>query len=191
MEKPYYVVIDLETTGTDPNIHEIIDVAMIVLDDKFDVIDRLYIKAFAELLDNATNEALSITGYDEYIWDHNNAVSQSLLRSNIINFLSKISKGNRLIPIGHGIKHDLDFLYTYDIGNLINYNVFIDLVSVEILLSISAGNQPEIHSLSTLCNIYNINLDRQDGIHTAHADAEATMEIFRIQRDILCSILVY
>lgn len=62
-------ITDVETTGIDPKIHEIIEIGLLVIDQQsHQVIDTLDVKIKAEHIETASHEALSINGYKELDW---------------------------------------------------------------------------------------------------------------------------
>ncbi len=62
-------ITDIETTGLDPMIHEIIEIGLLVLDQKtFEVTDRLDIKVRPEHIETAQASALTVNGYREEDW---------------------------------------------------------------------------------------------------------------------------
>jgi oligoribonuclease (3'-5' exoribonuclease) len=193
MNKPFYVVIDLEMTGMDPDIHEIIDVCMIVLNRELDEVSRYKTKVTAHYPAQIQEDTQKIIGYDETIWKNDHAMSKAAFESDIIGYFKELNIAEHgLIPIGHGVSNDLSFLLSYDIHILmhsfINCIIPIDLMMVEMLCEMKCDevcSNPA--SLQDLCNMYGVTLNRLDGIHTATGDAEASLEVFRRQMGILCT----
>jgi len=196
MSKPFYVVIDAEMSGPDPRQHDIIDICMIFLDITYEEVCRY--KTYIHPVDPLENweEAEEIVGYSEEKWKENNAMTQEEFSSDVISFIKEMQSDcpHGLIPIGHGIHHDLDYLmmiYDYDtrMWDLINSNAAIDLIALEIIWEMIYDDvTPNPISLQELCDTYCVDLDRPDGRHTASGDAQATLEVFRKQMGLLCAI---
>jgi DNA polymerase-3 subunit epsilon len=62
-------ITDLETTGTDPRNHEIIELGLLVVDQKsLAILDSLELKVRPEHLVTASESALRLNGYNEHDW---------------------------------------------------------------------------------------------------------------------------
>ena len=62
-------IIDVETTGLDPNKHEIIEIGAVIFDDeKIGSLETVNIKVKPEYIELAAKEALKINGYKEEDW---------------------------------------------------------------------------------------------------------------------------
>lgn len=60
---------DLETTGLDPTIHEIVEMAVIVFDSRtLAISDTLEIRVQPTHLETASPKALEVNGYSEELW---------------------------------------------------------------------------------------------------------------------------
>jgi DNA polymerase-3 subunit epsilon len=60
---------DLETSGDIPSVHEILEIGLVVFDQKtFEVVDTLNIKVLPEHIDTAVPVALAHNGYKEENW---------------------------------------------------------------------------------------------------------------------------
>lgn len=62
------LLLDTETTGLNPNIHEIVEIEARVLDDDLNVVDTFYRKIQPLRLDLAEKEAMNINGYKQEVW---------------------------------------------------------------------------------------------------------------------------
>ena len=66
----HIVVFDLETSGLDPDVHEILQIgAFKLMEDTLEVVDRFEIKVKMEKPEVAQEEALKINGYDPDVWE--------------------------------------------------------------------------------------------------------------------------
>ena len=67
-ERPIAIT-DLETTGLDPSIHEIIEIGLVLIDQStFKILDTLDLKVKPEHIETAGATALKINGYNEADW---------------------------------------------------------------------------------------------------------------------------
>ena len=64
-----YAVIDVETTGLNPNTHEIIEVAIVTKSESY------HAKVIPTNIEYASPKALEINGYNEKDWDISNVAS--------------------------------------------------------------------------------------------------------------------
>ncbi len=70
LDRPIAIT-DLETTGLDPTIHEIIDVGLIVIHPQtFEILFTLDKKVKPRHIEMATPKALEVNGYNETEWVH-------------------------------------------------------------------------------------------------------------------------
>lgn len=62
-------ITDLETTGLDFLVHEIIEIGLLVVESSsFEVVDRLDVRVKPEHIETATKEAMEVNGYNESDW---------------------------------------------------------------------------------------------------------------------------
>ena len=95
--------LDTETTGLDSKKHEIIELALIIIEDG----ERIYEKSFKikpQHIETASPVALRINGYDEAVWAEEGYhwSLQSVER------LAKHLEGT--VIVGHNVKFDIGFL---------------------------------------------------------------------------------
>lgn len=68
LERPYAIT-DVETTGLDFRVHEIIEIGMVLAHpDTLDTLDTFEIKVAPEHIETASERALKINGYDPQNW---------------------------------------------------------------------------------------------------------------------------
>ena len=111
---------DVETTGTDPLVHEIIEIGLVVVDQKtFQVIDELDVKIEPTWIDKAEPQALAVNGYKAEDWLH--AIS---LREAMAYYAAKTEGG---IFVAHNAKFDWPFIsqafWLTDVKNQTDYHV--------------------------------------------------------------------
>ena len=95
--------LDLETTGLDPERHEILDIGVIrVRGDTLAEITHTDVRVRPERLANACPQALAISGYSERGWRHAAALREALI------WISPYLKGASLA--GHNVAFDRAFL---------------------------------------------------------------------------------
>ncbi|MCH7552344.1 3'-5' exonuclease, partial [Patescibacteria group bacterium] len=64
-------ITDLETTGLDSGIHEIIDIGLVVIDQRsLKIITVFDTKVWPEHIETATEQALAINGYNQEDWQN-------------------------------------------------------------------------------------------------------------------------
>lgn len=62
-------ITDLETTGVDPAVHEIVEIGLVLIDQStFKILDTLDVKVKPKHLEVATEFALKLNGYNEADW---------------------------------------------------------------------------------------------------------------------------
>lgn len=102
MSRPI-VFLDLETTGLDPEIHEIIEVAAIQVDaESLIELDVLHLRVKPERIGDANVHALVMNGFDMEVWE------DALPLADALKQLSPVLEG--AILAGHNVAFDRDFL---------------------------------------------------------------------------------
>lgn len=96
------VILDTETTGLEPTIHEIIEVACLQVTPEFDVVTTYESKIRPENLESADPRALEINGFTPEEWEG----APSLVT--VMTTLAELTGG--CILVGHNIKFDIAFL---------------------------------------------------------------------------------
>ena len=105
---------DVETTGLDPQYHEIIDICLVETDRRGTEIKR-YSSLIVPLdLSKASAEALQVNGYSEEKWKENHAVEYIIAMDEIYNKwyndCTQKEQRKKLIPIGWNIPFDISFI---------------------------------------------------------------------------------
>lgn len=102
-----YIIIDTETTGLDPDKHEMIAFGAIVMIDHI-ITEKIEIKWHPTRPDAASEEALEVNGYNNYNW--RDAISVEEAAAIIRRFLHKHLDG---ICVGHNLYFDRRFIFAF------------------------------------------------------------------------------
>ncbi len=158
------VVLDLETTGTDTEKDEIIEIGAIKLKNFLEVDTfHSYIKPRSSISDEITE----ITGIKKNMLENQPDIGQVL--PDFYNFIKNS------ILVGHNIKEfDIKFI-NRELKKNFNITLSNELIDT---LEISKKYIPSIsHKLENMARYFNINIDGK--FHTALYDSKVTLEIFK------------
>lgn len=164
--------IDLEMTGLNPLIHEIIEMGAIVVNGKTLEIEKEYeVKVRPEHIESATPEALEINGYNPEKWK--DAISLNTALTELGQLAPEgllagwnIGTDKMFLEIAY-IKQNLKFPFDYHA---------LDIVPMAWLYGQSDPGLKELR-LSSLCE--RLGLVRVDH-HRALADIRTTVEVFKV-----------
>ncbi len=166
--------IDVETTGFDPDVAEIIELAVVIAkmkDGELVVTDQLDVKIRPEHIEDADPQALRINGYNEADW---------LFAVNLEDAMKSFAdKTEGAIFVAHNITFDHGFIAKAfkktGIENKMHYH---KLDTISIAFAVLHGNDDEMNKLSlkALAEYYGIENKKA---HTAFADTYATYEVFK------------
>lgn len=172
--------IDTETTGLDPNFHEVIEIGCVVADWKPDLFGErtlvesstLDIKIIPEHIERADPKALAVNHYAKRDW------SQAISRKEAIMELARVAKG--AIFIAQNVTFDWSFLQqaAESVGIALDQEFHFRKLD---LASIAFGRLPddpklERYTLRELSQYFGI---RNEDAHTALSDARTAFEIYR------------
>lgn len=170
--------IDVETTGTNPDVHEIIELAVIIARQverpgqgpKLEIIEEAEWKIKPERLDLAEEAALRVNGYNETDW-----MFAADLKSVMKEFAKKVQSANF---VSHNIVFDYGFVNRAweksGVENTMHYGK-LDTISMAVARLYDAPNVTAF-SLRNLCEIFKVDNKRA---HTALADTRALVEVYR------------
>jgi DNA polymerase-3 subunit epsilon len=170
--------IDTETTGTDPNRHEIIELAVIIARQvdrpgrgpSIEIVEECEWKIKPEHLETAEEEALRVNGYNEVDWmfaiDRKSAMEQFAKKTQSCTFVS----------------HNLTFDYAFvmkafeetGVESLMHY-AKLDTISIAFARLYDAP-QADKFSLRALCELLKVENTKA---HTALADTRALVAVYR------------
>ncbi len=171
------IFIDLEMTGSDPQVHEIIEAGWVVVDGRtFKVLSEYEAKIKPEHLESADPEGLRVAGYSENEWKKAKNL-QTILRK-----LAEVAPNAMLV--GVAVFHDWEFLergFTkYGIMPKFNYR----LLPLEAMAYLKHYDDNKITGLSlrsSLARYYGIPFPEN---HGALVDAKLSFEVFKKLMDV-------
>lgn len=169
------VFLDVETTGLDHAVHEILEVAAIRVTADLDHVLATYsTKVTPTRLHTASPEALAVNGYDPETWTDSIPLVDALIA------LWPLLEG--AVPAGHNVGFDLGFLEAAaretGKGPLPTDYHRLDTASLGWLL-VTAGDSTS-WSLGAVCDALGVKRDRE---HTALDDALAALQVARCVRE--------
>jgi len=170
--------IDLETTGLEPDKHEIIEIGIVLVEQsisdekkmKMEVLEEFEVKVKPEHIENADPVGLRINHYNEKDW---------LFAADLQNALRTVSEKTKgAIMVGHNVAFDFAFLENaferLGIENKMHYHK-LDTISIAFAKLYGHENIDKL-SLRVLCEYLGIKNARA---HSALSDARATLEVFQ------------
>lgn len=162
--------VDLETTGLNPDKHEIIEIGVLIYDQENDEIEKEWVTKIAPLsIETASKKALVINGYNTNHKEYNGKLMPSLIKFN--------SMVKDCVIVGQNIQFDLKFL----LSNMSDFNIkpafkyiHLELMSLA-WFAIKNTDIPGM-SLETLCDHFNV---CNVGAHSALVDCRRAFEVYR------------
>lgn len=170
MKKHNLVFIDIETSGLDVIIHEILEIGGVITTPDLEVIEEFEIKIKPERIENANPTALKINHYNEKDWE--GAIT---LREAIKILAEKVKD---CIMVGQNVAFDAGFIEhafsRMSIDNTMHYHK-LDTVSIAWA---KLHKEPDLEhfSLREMCARFGITNERP---HSALSDARATYELYK------------
>lgn len=162
--------IDIETTGLDITIHEIIEIGCVIANPALNVIEEFNLKITPEHLDNADPISMKINHYEESMWQGAYTLKEA------IKILAKKTKD--CIMVGQNVAFDSGFLeYAFSknkIKNTMHYHK-LDTISIA-WAKFHKDRDFEHFSLRDMCLYFSI--ENRDS-HTGLGDARATYELYK------------
>lgn len=164
------VFIDLETTGVDPEKHEIIEIAWILVDGQsFEVLSEFVAKVKPEHPETANPKALEITGYSEEEWGN-----AGLLKEALGKIIQLAPQG---MLVGWNIYFDWSFLEKgfkkFNFVSQFDYH----MIDVMVIAYSKLHSKPEIRELGLKKIATYFGIEFQE--HHALEDIRATYQIFK------------
>lgn len=87
-ETSLYAIVDVETTGLNPNYHEMIDIGMIIINQNMEIKGQYYSKVLPNFPDRVDSMAKHINGFDLKRWAQEEAISEEDLIKGMSIFLN-------------------------------------------------------------------------------------------------------
>ena len=174
-----FCVLDTETTGLDPDYHEVIQIAAIMCDQYMDEIGRTSFRIQPQWIERASRKALEINGYHPRTWNPKFYTHKKALKY-LNSFIGKYSDStDEIVLVGQNIKFDIDFITAaYNREGVLypfSYTSF-DLIDVVKIWEKDNDRRLKSRSLKYLSEFTGcINTNP----HDAEADAETTLDILK------------
>lgn len=181
-----YFFIDTETGGLDPNNASLLQIAVVVTDDRFNTIDKLYLKTRPyDSVFMVHPKALDVNSID-IVQHARDAVSYGYASQRIKDFIYDYRKFDEYaLWAGWNVQFDLKFLNHYIIEtDILTYRLF-DVQGIFHFYATHVNNEPYSMSLTNAAKYFGLD---SDGLHkSALEDALMTIKIAQEIRDhILC-----
>jgi len=173
MKKQKLAFIDIETTGTNPTKHEIIEIGCIIVKQEGRTIEKIEefdIKVKPERIEDAEEQALRINKYNEADWLFAVDLKQALR--------TLAEKTDGAIVVGQNVTFDWCFLEFAYRARGIEWPVMyfpLDTKSIAYAKFYDDENMKN-YSLRELCEHFRI---PNENAHTALSDARATFEVYK------------
>lgn len=178
MKKHNLAFIDLETTGFDPEKHEVIEIGGIIAKQipmpgkgpRLEVIDEFEFKIKPEHLETSSPEALRVNGYNDADW----LFAPSL--AEVMKIIQEKTAG--CIIVGQNVNFDWSFLEASfkkcGLENKMHYHK-LDLIPIAFAKTYHS-NDFDWYDLDTMARHYGVENPKA---HTALADIKTTFEIYK------------
>lgn len=178
MKSQRLAFIDTETTGLNPDVHELIQVGCVLVDQnwetkdgspKFEIVEEFELKIKPERISDADPVALRVNGYDPSEWVFAYTLSEAM------KIFSDKTKGS--IMVAHNVCFDFGFIEKAfrltSIENQMHYHK-LDTISIA-FAKLHDNSDIDKFSLRVLCEYFGI---ENKNAHTALSDARATFKVY-------------
>lgn len=102
--------VDVETTGLDPDYHEMIDIGMILTDLDGVEINRLFLRIQPNHPERTSEEARAVNAFDEARWRELGALPPAEAVEAIIDFHNRASDGRAVLLVAYNSPFDASFI---------------------------------------------------------------------------------
>lgn len=178
MREQRLAFIDTETTGLEPEKHELIEIGLVLVEQSLppgkkitlNILEEFEIKIKPLHLELADPISMGINHYTEEGWDSGVDLKTAMEKL--------AEKTVNSIMVGHNVAHDFAFLkhafFATKVENRMHYHK-LDTISIA-FAKLYGETELEKFSLRALCEYLNV---ENKNSHTALSDARATLEVFR------------
>ncbi len=178
MKKHKLAFIDVETTGLNPDKHEVIQIGVVLVaqnwNDKnnssFEIIEEIELKIKPERIADAEPIALKINGYNPAEWIFGYTLGEAM------QIFAKKTEGS--IMVAHNVAFDFGFIEkafrATGIENKMHYHK-LDTISIAFAKLHRIGDVDRF-SLQYLCDYFGVENKKA---HSALPDARATFEVYK------------
>jgi DNA polymerase III epsilon subunit-like protein len=184
----WFISVDSETTGLNPDIHEVLELKATALARDLQYLGFFYAKIKMKNPEKASTEALKINGYSEEAWK--DAQEPEVVYKNFQNWIEKMKKNvtylaeyknHDPIPLGQNPGFDVDMITKnanrYNASIKFSYHRF-DLVTVSMLMDILKNKDwQKSYSLGNVAKAYGIEVSNA---HTATGDEVMQMCLLQL-----------
>ncbi|MEZ4211014.1 MAG: 3'-5' exonuclease [Candidatus Paceibacterota bacterium] len=175
MKKHNLAFVDIETTGFDPDKHEIIELGVVLVKqvgdkgNQFEIIEEFEFKIKPERIEDADPQALKVNGYDPSQWVFANTLKEAMTIF--------ADKTEGAIFTAHNLTFDFSFIeHAFKKTGVENKMFYPKLDTISVAYAKLHDNpQVEKFRLQKLCEYFGITNERA---HTALADAKATFLVY-------------
>ena len=166
-------VIDTETTGLVAGVNEIIQLAVVIVDDDFKFVDKFVSKIRPMHEANITQEAMKVNR----IKNLHEAPTPLQVRNAFYQWHEEVHDGLVIEPIGHNYSFDKDFLKLF-FGDMYDerfYYKFRDTFVLAQALIDRGSLEVDSTSLGSLCDHFEIPIKAHDAL----GDVLGTIQLYR------------
>ena len=169
-------VLDTETTGLDPTMHEIIEVACIqykkISSNRFDLLSKNDFKIKPTNILLADNKALQLNGYNEEVWK--DGVDAGSALGDITEIVNKTD-----LLIGQNLLFDMKFVVSCCEKNDLPVPDFPTYIDIKYTADgLKKKGETTSSSLDGLCKYFGIENNQQNR-HSALYDCELVWEVYK------------
>ncbi len=170
MEKRSFAFVDIETTGLDVAVHEIVEIGCVIVNPELEIIGTFEAKAKPEHIENADPVSLKVNHYSESGWENAGTLAEAMK--------SFSEKARDCVMVGHNVAFDSCFLEQAfaktGVKNTMHYH---KLDTISIAWAKLHGREDVKHlSLRDLTKHFGIENPKA---HSALSDAYATFELYK------------
>ena len=176
MKKHNLAFVDVETTGLDPEKHEIIELALVLVRQKgdkgneFEVIEEFEIKIKPEFIGRADPQALKVNGYDPSQWIFASTLAEAM----------KVfgEKTKDAIFVAHNMTFDYAFIDKAFKQTSVPNEMFYAKLDTISMAYAKLHNNPMVEKfrLQKLCEYFGVENAKA---HTALSDTRALFEVYK------------